>query len=41
MTKESAHLRDDDRKLTGTGFYDVVKYEYDYDEYSDDFEDVR
>ena len=29
---------DEERKLTGTGTYDIDAYEYDNDYYSDDFE---
>ena len=29
---------DEERKLTGTGKYDIDAYEYDNDYYSDDFE---
>ena len=34
-------MPEEERKLTGSGFYDVEKFAYDYDMYSDDFEEVR
>jgi hypothetical protein len=36
----SKFMPDEERKMTGTGKYDVEKYEYDHDMYSDDFEEV-
>jgi hypothetical protein len=38
VKKVNSKHPDEERKLTGTGKYDIETYEYDNDYYSDDFE---
>jgi hypothetical protein len=41
-SKPSNFMPEEERKLTGSGFYDVAKFEaeYGHENYSDDFEEV-